>query len=125
MEDNFILPRFREPELGEISIGVVMESLIPSYRETMSPTPIPTYQRRSIVSRVGTSGDTGLLENSREGTGKDYVWSRVLGYEISPIKTRSAQKKTVTIPTTPDLIFSNISDNGALRGMKSLAREKS
>jgi hypothetical protein len=79
MEDSFILPRFREPELGESSIGVVMESLVPSYRETMSPTPIPTYQGRSVVSRVGTSGDTGLLEKDWGGYWKGLCLVEGLG----------------------------------------------
>jgi hypothetical protein len=55
--------------------------------------------------------------------GKGFSWSRVLGCEISPIKTRSAHKKVVTLLETPEIIFSTISDIGAPRGMKSLARE--
>jgi hypothetical protein len=125
VEDSYFFPGFRDPELGESSIGVVLESLVPSYKETLSPTPIPTYQGMYVVSRVRTSGDTSLIEGIGEGTGKDYTWLRVLGYDISPIKTRSACKKAITIPTTPNLFFSNIYDNGVLRGMKALAREKS
>jgi len=55
-----ILPGFREIEIGDISLGVILDTLVPSYRETLSPTLIPTYQGRSVVRREGPSGDTGL-----------------------------------------------------------------
>jgi len=49
---------------------------------------------------------------------------RGFGFEISPIKTRSARRKEGTCSST--ISFQNfiIFDNGVLRGMKSLAKEK-
>jgi hypothetical protein len=70
-------------------------------------------------------GDLGSLEKTGEGSGKDFTWSKGLGFEISPIKTQSARKKAVSLASTSDLHLSNFTDNGALRGMKSLARAKS
>jgi hypothetical protein len=54
--------------------------------------------------------------------GKDFAWSRGLGLEYSPIKTRSAHKKSfvesqASIPVTS-------MDCGALRACKALVREK-
>jgi hypothetical protein len=43
VEDIPLIPGFRESEIGEISLGVVMDSLVPSYKEIISPIPIPTY----------------------------------------------------------------------------------
>jgi hypothetical protein len=45
--DSSILPGFRESELGESSIGAVLDSLVPSYKEALSPIPIPTFQGRN------------------------------------------------------------------------------
>ena len=106
-------------------MGAILDTLVPTYRETLSPTPIPTYQGRSVVRRVGSVGDTGTFERSGEGSGKEFTWSRGLGMDISPIKTRSARKKEVSDYTTPVTLTTNNTDNGALRSMKSLAREKS
>jgi hypothetical protein len=47
-----------------------------------------------------------------------------LGFEISPIKTRSARKKKVeTVQFSVESHLPIICENGALRGMKALARE--
>jgi hypothetical protein len=123
--ESSILLGFREPKLGESSPGAVMDTLVPIYRETMSSTPIPTYQGRSEVRRIGPIGDSSSIEWNGEGSGKEFPWSRGLGFKISPIKTRSARKKAESISPTPILHFNNFSDNGVLRGMKALAREKS
>jgi hypothetical protein len=49
----------------------------------------------------------------------------VLGYEFSPIKTRSACKKFGTNSTFSAQHLTTNTDLGALRGMKALARAKS
>jgi hypothetical protein len=72
-----------------------------------------------------SSGALGVSTCEGEDTGKDYAWSRGLGYEFSPIKTRSARKKVGTNTTFSAQQLSFNSEHGALRGMKSLARAKS
>jgi hypothetical protein len=71
---------------------------------------------------------SGVLgESTCEGgnSGKDYAWSWGLGYEFSPIKTRSAHKKAGTnISFYAQHLSSNI-EQTVLRGMKALARAKS
>jgi hypothetical protein len=71
----------------------------------LSPTPIPTYQGRSVVRRIGPIGDSSSIEWNGEGSGKEFSWSRGLGFEISPIKTRSARKKAESVSTTPIFAF--------------------
>jgi hypothetical protein len=53
---------------------------------------------------------------------KDFVWSRGLGFETSPIKTRSARKKQNK--ETMSIVPINFIDCGALRACKALARAK-
>jgi hypothetical protein len=57
------------------------------------------------------------------GEGKEYAWSRGLGIEHSPIKTRSARKKSATLSSL-DSTTPSTSDGGALRAVKALAWEK-
>jgi hypothetical protein len=56
--------------------------------------------------------------------GKDFAWSRGIGLELSPIKTRSCRKKLSQAVVKTTKIDSYSNDNGPLRAMKALAREK-
>jgi len=58
------------------------------------------------------------------GLGKYYILSKGLGYEFSPIKTRSAHKKVETSSTLPNVHQTPHIDLGVLRDMKSLVRAK-
>jgi hypothetical protein len=59
-----------------------------------------------------------------EGTGKEVAWSRGLGIEHSPIKTRSFGKKLPGVTNQTCVDDSSTMDCGALRAMKALARGK-
>jgi hypothetical protein len=48
-----------------------------------------------------------------------------LGKNLLGKKSSSASKKVVSLSNSIDLHLSTITDNGELRGMKSLARDKS
>jgi hypothetical protein len=111
--------------LGESSLGVVLESLVPDYREITSPLPIPTYQGNSIYKGLMGMILRQAIFRKVDFSGKEYSWSRGLGLEVSPIKMRSARKKNLLNTTLPVTQTNSLSENGALRGMKSLAREKS
>jgi hypothetical protein len=67
-----------------------------------------------------------LLQTCPEnrGTGSSYAWSRGLGFETSPIKTRSVRRKATLSHVLSDAATTTRSDTGALRGLKALAREK-
>jgi hypothetical protein len=56
--------------------------------------------------------------------GSDPHWSRGIGLELSPLKTRSARKKTQTGMKASGNT-ATVSNQGALRGLKSLARGNS
>jgi hypothetical protein len=111
--------------LGDSAIGEVLETLVPSYKEVLSPVHLPIFQGRSAYHNTGSAGDSDLSESKGLKLGKDYTWSKGLGAEISPIKTRSARKRKEKLDLPPEVsVLPVIAENGALRGMKSLAREK-
>jgi hypothetical protein len=58
-----------------------------------------------------------MVKRGGEGIGEDFAWSRGLGYEISPIKTRSARKKDGTNTNFFAQQISNKSKIGVLRGV--------
>jgi hypothetical protein len=73
------------------------------------------------------SSDHDPGENASVGgvcKGKEMAWSRGLGMEVSPIKTRSAHKKLGSTPALGVQQSVSTHDMGALRGVKSLARAK-
>jgi hypothetical protein len=43
-QDFCHLPGLTESELGENTLGVVLDSLLPTYKEVLSPIPLPTYR---------------------------------------------------------------------------------
>jgi hypothetical protein len=65
------------------------------------------------------------VERIGEETGKDFPGRGVWVLRSPQLKLGVLVKRRNLLSTTPAMQFSNISDNGALRGMKSLAREKS
>jgi hypothetical protein len=84
--------------------------------------PLPTILGlEALVTKVdsGSSSSHALVKG-----GKAFSWSRGIGSELSPVKTRSSRKKKVglsiqnsdNVPTSPD--------TRALREMKALARAK-
>jgi hypothetical protein len=82
-----------ETETDDNTTGVVVESLLPSYKEVLSPTPLPTYQGSSLIHSFTSESEQFTVENLTSKIEKDYTWSRGHGFEHSPIKTRSARSK--------------------------------
>jgi hypothetical protein len=56
--DDSILLGCRESELGDSAIGEVLETLVPSYREYLTPVQLPTYLGRIVFHRQGPEGDS-------------------------------------------------------------------
>jgi hypothetical protein len=125
MEDSSTTSGYREPDFSDHTLDSLITSLVPSYREASSPIPIPTFLGKEVINRAETSGASGASTCVGEDSGKDLAWSRGLGFEVSPIKTRSARKKAGTNLTFSAHQLSTNIEQGALRGMKSLARAKS
>jgi hypothetical protein len=113
-----------ESHQEENSFNNMLDTLLPSYKEVLSPIPLPTYKGKSIhkiLSEEGTSNPTTNLELTQE---QEHTWSKGFGFVHSPIKTRSARRKEGHIlPSTTDSPSQHY-DNGALRGIKSLACAK-
>jgi hypothetical protein len=74
----------------------LITTLVPPIREVSGPIPLPTYLGKEVFKDSEYSGTLGASTSSGEPTGKDLAWSRGLGLEVSPIKTRSARKKLGT-----------------------------
>lgn len=81
--------------------------------------PLCVYVSRTLEP----GGVSGCLDKTRLGLGKDFTWSKRLGFELSPLKTRSARKKAELTPL-PEVNLTTLTDLGALGGMKALARAK-
>jgi hypothetical protein len=105
------------------NLDVVLDTLLPSYKEFLSPTSLPTY-----LGNLHSLPDLGTrvvsTENTTTCSEKDFTWSRGHGFEHSPIKTRSARRKEGSTSTLPVATSSSLTNIGALRGMKALARAK-
>jgi hypothetical protein len=86
--------------------------------------PLATFQGLSVVQPPLLSDLTYTPETGSGVVGTSYAWSRGLGFETSPIKTRSARKKASLCIDKKDLSNTIVTDLGALRGLKSLARAK-
>jgi hypothetical protein len=122
--DNLLLG-CRESELGDSDLGIVLESLVPSIKEVQSPINLPIYRGRSVYHRPEPDGGSGSSGTLVGATGKEYTWSKGLGMETSPIKTRSARKKKEASRLISEgSHLSVINEFGALRGLKALARAK-
>jgi hypothetical protein len=121
-----VLSDTRDSAPGDTTLGNILNTLVPTYKETLLPVPLPTFQGRSLIHRENlVSSSSTPCDNSGDTSGKDFSWSRGLGLESSPIKTRSAQKKANSAITLPITSTSDSSDLGALRGIKALARSRS
>jgi hypothetical protein len=70
---------------------------------------------------MGTGLDS--IEKSSSFSEKEFTWTRGNEFEHSPIKTRSTHRKEGSSSTLPVVPSHSLTDIGALRGMKSLARE--
>jgi hypothetical protein len=123
-EDSIIVPGFVEPTISNHSLDKMISSLVPSINGNFGSLPIPTYLGKDLVTSSSSKGGSSVTSGVGTDPGKDPTWSRGLGLELSPIKTRSARKKAGSVGSS-SAIQSVVLDQGALRGMKSLAQAKS
>jgi hypothetical protein len=125
VEDSNIVLGYGEPVSSDHSLDRIISALVPSFSETSSPTLIPTYLGKEVVVRTNSMDITELLRvmgllQGRILRGRG-VWG--MNYPLSklgvPVKRRGP-----TILLSAKQNPSNL-EQGALRGMKSLARDKS
>jgi hypothetical protein len=101
---------------------LLLDSLIPFIRDQNSSVQLPVFLGKSVITPSVGDVEASCSCSLDEKGGKEFAWSRGLGLEYSPVKTRSARKKSfvesqVTIPGTS-------TDCGALRALKALAQAK-
>jgi hypothetical protein len=121
-EETYSLPGLSDTEPVASTFGVVLDTLLPSYKEVLSPTPLPIFRGSSLLNLPSADLGLGSSETSSSLADKDYTWSRGHGFEHSPIKTRSARRKEGNTSKLPVISSHSSSDIGVLRGMKALAR---
>jgi hypothetical protein len=117
-----ILPGYREAEEKDSKLSETLDSLLPSLSDIRFPQPLPIFLgKKAIDSTVEIGSSSSQL--SGKG-GKAFAWSRGLASELSPVKTRSSQKKLASSSHKADESIPTSLDSGALRAMKALARAK-
>jgi len=89
--DNPYLPR--QSSAFTPNLDDVIDALLLSLRDSDNPIPIPIYQERDLLQILPSSVPACSSSGKGEQKGKSLAWSRGLGYELSPIKTRSVRKK--------------------------------
>jgi hypothetical protein len=85
------VPSNRRLEVGDSSINIVLDSLLPHLQGTEA-IKLPTFWGNSLLS-TSDSAETSSSKHLSGVKGKDFAWSRGLGVEVSPIKTRSFGRK--------------------------------
>jgi hypothetical protein len=78
------------------SLDAVIDALIPTLRDSDNPIPIPFYRGRDLQQTLPPIVPKCSSSGKGDPKGKSLAWSRGLGMELSPIKTRSGHKKTWT-----------------------------
>jgi hypothetical protein len=87
--------------VDDSTLSVVLDSLIPYIRDTNNNLLLPTYLGKAIIEpSLVTGTSTPLKHPKREG--KEFSWSRGIGIEHSPIKTRSLRKKLAGLSKQSD-----------------------
>jgi hypothetical protein len=75
-----------------IGLSTVLDSLIPFLRDNKEATKLPIFLGKRALDPVGASEATSSKTKPTK-EGKDFSWSRGIGLELSPLKTRSGRKK--------------------------------
>jgi hypothetical protein len=123
VNDLHFLPGYSESPTSDSVLDRVLSDLISPLAKSTTPIPLVTYRGNIPVDR---STETGFLESSKPTTTpscSDPAWSRGLGFEISPLKTRSGRRLAGAGINTLDTPASS-SKQRALRGIKAQARVK-
>jgi hypothetical protein len=68
-----------------------LDNLVPSYKEVLSPVPLPIFSRKVVIPPPELATTSNTKTASEDPSGKDYFWSKGRGFELSPLKTRSAR----------------------------------
>jgi hypothetical protein len=95
MEDSALLPGYHEPDEEETTMSDVLDSYLPFIHDKDSSIKLPIYLGKSSITSPQEDGGASTSLSHTVRAGKDFAWSRGLGLEISPIKTRSTEEKCI------------------------------
>jgi hypothetical protein len=114
----YTLPGYTESDQSELQLEALFPSAPSSHSLPFDSIPLPTYQGTYVIHPSSDLPSSSILTIP---PGPDPHWSRGIGLELSPLKTRSARKKSQTGLKAPDN-SAVVTTQGALRGFKALAR---
>jgi hypothetical protein len=123
-DDSVIVSGYSESTVSDSVLDRMLTDLITPLAKASNPLPLTTFVGNVPLDRQVDLGVSEAPKLSGSSIVADPAWSRGLGFEVSPIKTRSARRKAGACSYTPDNLPVTSSDQRALRGMKSLARDK-
>jgi len=116
-------PGYREPKEDASTLSAVLDLFIPFLHGSEAYVPLPTFLGKKPIDPGVERGQANTSSVPATEGGKEFSWSRGLGIELSPIKTRSARKKSsFDLKVDPAPILPT--DGKALRELKALARTK-
>jgi hypothetical protein len=125
-QDSITLAGYTEPSHSTSQLENLLQEDNPTTTLPFDSIPLQSYNGKTIVHPSSLPADQPSSSFVHPSPVLDPTWSKGIGLELSPLKTRSARKKTLTglSSTTPDSTTS-VPTHGALRDLKALARGKS
>jgi hypothetical protein len=106
---------FHEEELYDHTLAKTLDNLVPLLREVGDYVPLDTFLGNYVIHPPVASDLSRKPWDRFGGTGSSYAWSRGLGFETSPIKTRSVRRKATLSHVLSDAATTTRSDTGVLR----------
>jgi hypothetical protein len=91
-----------------------LDTMVPLLCEVGDFIPLVTFQGNLVITPSFPTEPACQPGKGNGGFGPSYAWSRGLGFETSPIKTRSARKKASLPPVTLDPTTSTVLTLGHL-----------
>jgi hypothetical protein len=91
--ESDLFPRYREPELGDSSLSVVLDIFGTKLLRNSVSYSFTSLSRENSYWKKGTGGEAISSEMREEGSGKEYASSRGLGIKFSLGKNQECSKK--------------------------------
>jgi hypothetical protein len=120
-QEPFVLAGFTEPPHSASQLESVLRDATQDTQLPFDSIPLQTYHGKHKIPGSGILIDQPTSSRQTSKTELEPSWSRGAGLELSPLKTRSAKKKTLSGSSSVTVINPNQSQ-GALRDIKALAR---
>jgi hypothetical protein len=122
--EPFTLPGYTEPSQSDIQLESLFPTITTAHSLPFDSIPLHTYLGNSIIQPNIPPSNHPSSSNIPTTSKPNPHWSRGIGLEISPLKTRSARKKKMSGLEALEN-YATITNQGALRDFKALARGNS